>query len=143
FQGIIIDNLDVVGAFGNAHVHKGLGLVGAGNGGDVDAVLGPVSSGGGDQNAGRAKIGLVGKFAGSLVFFNRLAVLDIAEHVQFGRNAKGKGLREMRGTKHMDVTINQSGKQGKAVPGDYLSIRRFFDQAADQLDFAVFYKHIE
>src|SRR5207244_13296459 len=129
FQGIVVDDLDVVRAFGDTRVHKGLRLLSAGDGRDVYSVLRAMPSGSGDQDTSGPKVSLVGKLAGRLVFLNRLAVLDAAEHIQFRGHAERQGLNKMRRPKYMYMAVDQARKQTKTIAGDHLGPRRLLDQA--------------
>src|SRR5580693_2203874 len=89
---IVVNDLDVVAAIGDAGVDERLCVGGTRECWNVNAVLGAVALGGSDEDAGGAKV-RAGEILSSRFALAHVGVeFRIGEHAQFGGDAENQGL---------------------------------------------------
>jgi hypothetical protein len=138
-----MNDLYVVGAFGNAGVNKRLGFSGTREcGGWRAAHLGWMPTGdsrSGTRSPNRRHVGPI--FLLHLSYL--LQARTRAEHVKLSCNPEHQSLtgriRGVVGKVHM--SIDESWEKGAASPLDYVCIRNFKVWPADPADFSIFYQH--
>ena len=108
---VIVDDLDVVGTFGDPGVNERLCLCRCGDRGDLDAVFGPVPAGGRDQRPGRTQVGAAVGLPRRLLRPHPGRERLVGEHVQLERHAEDDRLLEMIGRERVGVAIDQPGEQ--------------------------------
>src|SRR5215472_4362211 len=81
---IVINDLDVIAAFGDAGVDERLGVGGAGEHGNGNAVLGAVTLRDGDKCARGSKVRSIEILSGGFAFADERIKLGVGEHGEFG-----------------------------------------------------------
>ena len=134
---VVVDDLDVVGAFRDPRVHERLGLLGAGDGGDLETVFGAVPAGRCGQRARRAQVGPVEQLAGRLVLLDLRGLGLGGEHVELGSDPEDQRLPQRLGTDDVSVSVEQARQQRLVGAIDHACARGRLDALADRGDLAL------
>jgi hypothetical protein len=134
---IVLDQLDVVGAFGDAGIDERLGILGPGERGDRDPELGAVAAGGGDESAGGAQVGATEAFAGVLLRAHDGGHRLKGEHIEVGRDSEGQGGLEVFGRLNVGVGIDEAGEEALARGVDDVRAGGRHEVRTNRLNFAV------
>ncbi len=137
---VVVHDLDVVRAFGDARVDERLRGLWHGQRGDADAVLGAVAARRGDQRTRGEQVRPARYVAGRLLRAQRVREVRIGEHVQLGRHAEHQRIAQCI-AERVRVRVDQAGQQRLPRRVHDLRIRGWRDGRTDLGDPAVAHEH--
>ena len=111
FEGVVVDDLDVIRALGDARVDPCLRFFRPGERGDRDAVLGAVASRDGRQVARRPEIGIIAQFPFALLLLDAGGHFRVGEHIEVGGHAENGRLLEQGFGDGVGMGVDQAGEQ--------------------------------
>ncbi len=138
---VVEHDLDVVGALVDTCLHESIGLLGRGEGRDLEPVFGAVAARRGHQVSSREQVGAVQSFTTFLLRLQSGRRIGQREHVQLGRNPHDQRRLEHR-TEDVHVRVDQTGQQGGTRTVNDFGGGRRCDLPADRGDLPLLHQHL-